>query len=151
MEICKAGLEKFPNDVSILTEMARLCEAMGNHGESVKHYRNVATEDTMNTEAIACIGLYHIYNNQPEIALTYYRFVWNSVAGFSLKYPTRLLAATRMSSTTQKAYNTKKHSVFTSYHQPPSSYFISSGTQNSAFNIQIFHSSCIKRSKVEIS
>lgn len=73
MEVVKAGLEIFPNDVSILTELARLNEALSDAATSVKHYRLIVSEDAMNTEAIACIGVYHFYNNQPELALRYYR------------------------------------------------------------------------------
>ncbi|GJQ87316.1 hypothetical protein Trydic_g17364 [Trypoxylus dichotomus] len=72
-EICKAGLEVFPNDVTILTELARLHEILGDIQNSIKLYRNVVIEDAMNAEAIACIGVYHFYNNQPELALRYYR------------------------------------------------------------------------------
>lgn len=75
MEICKTGLEVFPNDVSILTEMARLNEGLGDATNSVRFYRSIVIEDAMNTEAIACIGMYHFYNNQPELALRYYRRV----------------------------------------------------------------------------
>ncbi|GLV32515.1 Bardet-Biedl syndrome 8 [Carabus blaptoides fortunei] len=74
-EICKAGLELFPNDVSILTELARLHEALGDVPTSIKHYRTVVIEDAMNVEGIACIGLQHFYSNQPEMALRYYRRV----------------------------------------------------------------------------
>lgn len=69
----------FPNDVSILTEIARLHEALGDAPTSVKHYRNIVIEDAMNTEAIACIGVYHFYNNQPEMALRYYRYNYDKV------------------------------------------------------------------------
>lgn len=72
-EICKQALEIFPNDVSIMTELARLTEALNESQASVKYYRSIVTEDAMNTEAIACIGMYHFYNNQPELALRYYR------------------------------------------------------------------------------
>ncbi|KAF5307991.1 hypothetical protein FQR65_LT06559 [Abscondita terminalis] len=75
LEVCKAGLTVYPNDVSISTEVARLYEELGDAQMSVKHYRNIVIEDAMNTEAIACIGLYHFYNNQPELALRYYRRV----------------------------------------------------------------------------
>ncbi|KAK4876175.1 hypothetical protein RN001_012597 [Aquatica leii] len=75
LEVCKAGLTAFPNDVSISTEVARLYEELGDATMSVKHYRNIVIEDAMNTEAIACIGVYHFYNNQPELALRYYRRV----------------------------------------------------------------------------
>lgn len=73
LDICRSGLEVFPNDVAILTEVARLYEALGDAQLSVKHYRNIVIEDAMNAEAIACIGVYHFYNNQPELALRYYR------------------------------------------------------------------------------
>ncbi|KAK5645469.1 hypothetical protein RI129_006769 [Pyrocoelia pectoralis] len=73
LEICKAGLTTFPNDVSISTEVARLYEGLGDVQLSVKHYRNIVIEDAMNTEAIACIGVYHFYSNQPEFALRHYR------------------------------------------------------------------------------
>lgn len=73
MEILRAALEVFPNDVTVLTELARISESIDDTSASVKYYRNVVIEDATNTEAIACIGLYHFYNNQPELALRYYR------------------------------------------------------------------------------
>lgn len=73
MEVLKASLEVFPNDVTVLTELARISERVEDTAVSVKYYRSVVTEDAINTEAIACIGLYHFYNNQPELALRYYR------------------------------------------------------------------------------
>ncbi|XP_030753275.1 tetratricopeptide repeat protein 8 [Sitophilus oryzae] len=75
ISLCKQGLEVFPNDVSIMTELARLTEALNEPQSSVKYYRSIVIEDAMNTEAIACIGMYHFYNNQPELALRYYRRV----------------------------------------------------------------------------
>lgn len=72
-EICKVGLELFPNDVTLLTELARLNELLGEMNNSIKFYRSIVIEDAINTEAIACIGLHHFYNNQPELALRYYR------------------------------------------------------------------------------
>ncbi|CAG9760887.1 unnamed protein product [Ceutorhynchus assimilis] len=74
-EVCKQALEAFPNDVSVMTELARLTEALNESQASVKYYRSIVIEDAMNTEAIACIGMYHFYNNQPELALRYYRRV----------------------------------------------------------------------------
>ncbi|KAG5894234.1 hypothetical protein JTB14_002283 [Gonioctena quinquepunctata] len=74
-DICKSGLEVFPKDVAMMTELGRLAEALNDSPTSVKYYRNVVIEDAMNSEAIACIGMYHFYNNQPELALRYYRRV----------------------------------------------------------------------------
>ncbi|XP_023245530.1 tetratricopeptide repeat protein 8 [Copidosoma floridanum] len=73
LEQCKKGLECFPNDVSILTEMARIFEGMHNVAMSVKYYKTIAQEDASHVEAIATIGLHNFYNDQPEIALRYYR------------------------------------------------------------------------------
>nr|CAI5831961.1 unnamed protein product [Callosobruchus analis] len=75
VDICKSGLEAFPKDVSIMTELARLYEAVHDTAPSIRFYRSVVVEDAMNTEAIASIGMYHFYNNQPELALRYYRRV----------------------------------------------------------------------------
>ncbi|XP_022918542.1 tetratricopeptide repeat protein 8 [Onthophagus taurus] len=72
-DVCKSGLEIFPNNVSILTEIARLYELQGDMQSSIKFYRNIVSEDAMNAEAIASIGVYHFYNNQPEFSLRYYR------------------------------------------------------------------------------
>ncbi|XP_050313674.1 tetratricopeptide repeat protein 8 [Anthonomus grandis grandis] len=74
-EVSKRALEVFPNDVSLMTEQARISEALNESQTSVKLYRSIVIEDAMNTEAIACIGMYHFYNNQPELALRYYRRV----------------------------------------------------------------------------
>lgn len=73
MDICSSGLEAFHNDVTILSELGRLSEALNDTSSSVKYYRCVVIEDAMNSEAIACIGMYHFYNSQPELALRYYR------------------------------------------------------------------------------
>lgn len=73
IEINKSGLEIFSKDVSIMTELARVFEAVSDSASSIKYYRYIVIEDAMNTEAIASIGMYHFYNNQPELALRYYR------------------------------------------------------------------------------
>ncbi|XP_063983005.1 tetratricopeptide repeat protein 8 [Diachasmimorpha longicaudata] len=73
LDLCKRGLEYYPNDVTILTEMARVFEGLNSLVMSVKYYKMVAQEDAANTEAIASIGMHHFYNDQPELALRYYR------------------------------------------------------------------------------
>ncbi|XP_050505068.1 tetratricopeptide repeat protein 8 [Diabrotica virgifera virgifera] len=72
-DIGKSGLEIFPNDVSLMTELGRLAENLNDASASVKYYRNVLIEDATNTEGVASVGMYHFYNNQPELALRYYR------------------------------------------------------------------------------
>ena len=54
--------------------MARIFEGTNNIPMSVKYYRLISQEDASHTEAIASIGLHQFYNDQPEIALRYYRF-----------------------------------------------------------------------------
>lgn len=46
---------------------------MGERQQSVKLYRNVVNQDAMNSEALGAIAMEHFYNDQPEIALRYYR------------------------------------------------------------------------------
>lgn len=72
-EVCRQALHQFPDDVSVMTELARLTEALNEPQASVKYYRGIVIEDATHTEAIASIGMYHFYNNQPELALRYYR------------------------------------------------------------------------------
>ncbi|XP_018329576.1 tetratricopeptide repeat protein 8 [Agrilus planipennis] len=85
-EICCAGLQVFPNDTSILTELARLNESILNTDLAVKLYKELAEEDAMNLEAIASVGLYHFYNSQPELALKYYRRILSMGAHFPELY-----------------------------------------------------------------
>lgn len=59
--------------VTILTEMARVFEGLNNTTMSMKYYKLVLQEDAAHTEAIASIGMHHFYNDQPEMALRYYR------------------------------------------------------------------------------
>ncbi|ODN06000.1 Tetratricopeptide repeat protein 8 [Orchesella cincta] len=73
IEVCEKGLEKFPLDVSLLTEMARIQEGLQNMSISVKLYRDILSQDSSNIEAIACIGMHHFYTDQPEVALRFYR------------------------------------------------------------------------------
>ena len=42
---------------------------------SITCYREVLKTDSTNIEAIACVGTHHFYNDQPEIAVRYYRWV----------------------------------------------------------------------------
>lgn len=73
LDTCKKGLEYFNNDVNILTEMGRIFDGLNNMSMSLKYYKIIAQEDASHTEAIASIGIYHFYNDQPELALRYYR------------------------------------------------------------------------------
>ncbi|KAE8740732.1 hypothetical protein FOCC_FOCC013752 [Frankliniella occidentalis] len=73
LDVCRTGLEYFPKEVTLLTEIARIFEGLNNMTMSVKYYREIVTEDSTNVEAIACIGMHHFYTDQPEMALRFYR------------------------------------------------------------------------------
>ncbi|XP_050520348.1 tetratricopeptide repeat protein 8-like [Daktulosphaira vitifoliae] len=73
LDICQQALSWFPQDVTILTEMARIFEGLNNIPMSVKYYKKTLEWDATDMEAIACIGLNHFYSDQPEVALRYYR------------------------------------------------------------------------------
>ena len=73
LEVCNGGLEKLPNDISLLKQQGRIQELVGNFVASVKLYKQIVHIDPMNTEALSCIALHYFYNYQPEMALMYYR------------------------------------------------------------------------------
>ena len=53
--------------------MSRIYEALGNLSLSTKYYKMILIEDSINVEAIACIGMEHFYADQPELSLRFYR------------------------------------------------------------------------------
>uniref|UniRef100_A0A8R1EMS1 TPR_REGION domain-containing protein n=1 Tax=Caenorhabditis japonica TaxID=281687 RepID=A0A8R1EMS1_CAEJA len=67
------GLEVFPEDVTMLTGMARVQEALGEYELSVDLYKKVLDAQSNNIEAIACVATTYYYGGKPEIALRYYR------------------------------------------------------------------------------
>ncbi|KAL4715549.1 hypothetical protein ACJJTC_009175 [Scirpophaga incertulas] len=73
LEVCKQGLAAFHEYTPLTLEQARIHDQMGNATLAVKEYRMVASENPSNIEATACIAMHNFYNDQPEIALRYYR------------------------------------------------------------------------------
>ncbi|KAG8235645.1 hypothetical protein J437_LFUL013637 [Ladona fulva] len=73
ISVCVAALESFPGNVLLLTEIARLYEALGDEEMSVKYYQNVLRNDSVNAEALACVATHHYYQEQPDMALPFYR------------------------------------------------------------------------------
>lgn len=73
LEVCKQGFAVFHEYTPLLLEQARIHDQMGNSTLAVKEYRMVALEDPSNVEAVANIAMHNFYNDQPEIALRYYR------------------------------------------------------------------------------
>lgn len=73
LEALDRALEKLPNDIGLLVQQGRIFELMSNLQASARMYRHIAQLEPINAEALACIAVHHFYNNQPEIALMYYR------------------------------------------------------------------------------
>ena len=48
-------------------------KGLGNTEESVKWYREVLSSDSTHVEAIACLATNYFYNDQPEVALKFFR------------------------------------------------------------------------------
>ncbi|EFP10886.1 CRE-BBS-8 protein [Caenorhabditis remanei] len=67
------GLDAFSEDVTMLTGMARVQEALGEYELSINFYKRVLDAQSNNIEAIACVATTYYYGGKPEIALRYYR------------------------------------------------------------------------------
>ncbi|XP_075225292.1 tetratricopeptide repeat protein 8 [Lycorma delicatula] len=73
LDVCRAGLDSFPQEITLMTEVARILEGLNNIPSSIKYYKEILQNDATNIEAIACIGVNHFYCDQPELALRFYR------------------------------------------------------------------------------
>ena len=89
LETYAKGLERHPNDTSLLVGLARVHDALGQTEDAVTTYKAVLDADPSNIEAAASLGSYYFYADAPEIALRFYRrllqmgvystAVWNNV------------------------------------------------------------------------
>ncbi|KAL3081174.1 hypothetical protein niasHT_032489 [Heterodera trifolii] len=66
VEHLKAGLEHFPGDPTLITNI-------GDTERSVAYYKLLLKQDANNVEGIACLGAHFFYEGRPEIALKFYR------------------------------------------------------------------------------
>jgi tetratricopeptide repeat protein 8 len=73
VEVYNEGLGKFPKEVRLLTGIARIHEGLNELGKAVRVYKDLLLSEATNVEAIACVGLHHFYNDQPELGLRFYR------------------------------------------------------------------------------
>lgn len=73
LEALSAALGSNPGNTSLLIAVARLHDGLGDMDAGVQVYKDVLFHDSSNVEAIACLGSYHFYSDQPEVALRYYR------------------------------------------------------------------------------
>jgi tetratricopeptide repeat protein 8 len=69
----KEANEKFPFETTLLQGIARIYEQLGDMNECMKYYKEVLQSDSTHVEAIACIATNYFYNDQPEVALKFYR------------------------------------------------------------------------------
>jgi tetratricopeptide repeat protein 8 len=69
----KEANQRFPFETTILQGIARIHEGLGNVDDSTNYYKEVLHSDNTNVEAIASIATNHFYNDQPEVALKFYR------------------------------------------------------------------------------
>lgn len=62
-----------PGEIYFKVYQARLHEILSNFDASIALYKEVLLLDNCNFEAIACIGSNYFYNDMPEIALRFYK------------------------------------------------------------------------------
>ncbi len=62
-----------PGDMYFTIYQARIQEMLGDFEASVSFYKSVLLLNNCNFEAIACIGSHHFYSDQPEIAMKFYK------------------------------------------------------------------------------
>uniref|UniRef100_A0A0N5ARG1 TPR_REGION domain-containing protein n=1 Tax=Syphacia muris TaxID=451379 RepID=A0A0N5ARG1_9BILA len=73
IEKYESGLKAFKNDITLLTGLARVYEAICDNDKSVEIYKRILQLDANNIEAIASLANNYFYSDNPEIALRYYR------------------------------------------------------------------------------
>lgn len=73
IDVLNKGLQKYPDEISLLTQQGRILELLGNIQSSVRMYRHITQHEPINSEALSNIAIHHFYGNQPEMALLYYR------------------------------------------------------------------------------
>ena len=73
MNLIQSAVDKHPFDVTFRIEQGRLLDAMSKPDDAVQMYRLISRLNPINIEALACIALNYFYDNNPEMALMYYR------------------------------------------------------------------------------
>jgi len=66
-------IRKHPNDILLLSNLARLDSLRGLHEESTKNYQKILELDPSNREALCIIAADQFYNNDPVQSFSYYR------------------------------------------------------------------------------
>ena len=73
LDIYLTAAERFSSDTALPLGQARIYDMINDVAESVAAYKAVLAADASNCEAIACLASHYFYDDQPEIALRFYR------------------------------------------------------------------------------
>lgn len=73
MNLIQSAADKHPFDVTFRIEQGRLLDEMSKMEDAMQMYRLISKLNPINVEALACIALNYFYDNNPEMALMYYR------------------------------------------------------------------------------
>ncbi|CAH8443373.1 unnamed protein product [Schistosoma turkestanicum] len=73
LSIYDKGLERFPQDIDLLTGKARIYQKLNDVSQSVALYKEISQIDDMNVESLASIAMYYFYEDEPEVSLKYYK------------------------------------------------------------------------------
>lgn len=84
LQLIEKAIERHPFDVHYRLEQGRILDLTDKNSESVQIYRLVAKLNPINIEALACIALNYFYDNNPEMALMYYKLVDENFYDFLL-------------------------------------------------------------------
>ncbi|XP_018644814.1 tetratricopeptide repeat protein 8, tpr8,putative, partial [Schistosoma mansoni] len=63
------GLERFPQDIDLLTGKARIYQKLNNASQSVALYKEISQIDDMNVESLASLAMHYFYEDEPEVSL----------------------------------------------------------------------------------
>lgn len=73
MDLIQTAVDKHPFDITFRIEQGRLLDLMDKTDEAMQMYRLIAKLNPINVEGLACIAFNYFYDNNPEMALMYYR------------------------------------------------------------------------------
>lgn len=73
MDLIQTAVNKHPFDVTFRIEQGRLLDEMSKQDDAMQMYRLISKLNPINVEALASIALNYFYDNNPEMALMYYR------------------------------------------------------------------------------
>jgi tetratricopeptide repeat protein 8 len=73
LDILKKAEEENISEIYFTLYKARILEMISEYDKSISLYKNILVQDTCNFESLACIGSHYFYSDHPEVALKYYK------------------------------------------------------------------------------